>query len=39
VAAEPFEMGIEPGKVREFARATGSRHPEHTDGDSLSIGL
>lgn len=30
--AAPFVMDIEPGKVREFARATGSRHPEHTDG-------
>ncbi|HTK67678.1 MAG TPA: MaoC family dehydratase N-terminal domain-containing protein [Pseudonocardia sp.] len=31
--AEPFEMRIELGKVREFARATGSRHPEHTNAE------
>lgn len=27
--AEPFEMPVELGKTREFARATGSRHPQH----------
>lgn len=26
---EPFRMVIEEGKVREFATATGSTHPEH----------
>jgi hypothetical protein len=25
-------MCIEPGKVREFARAVGSSHPEHLEG-------
>jgi hypothetical protein len=29
----PFVMRIETGKVREFARATGSTHPEYTTGD------
>jgi hypothetical protein len=32
--AQPFEMRIELGKVREFARATGSRHPQHTEGET-----
>lgn len=26
-----FEMEVERGKVREFARATGSRHPQYVD--------
>ncbi|HVU72860.1 MAG TPA: MaoC family dehydratase N-terminal domain-containing protein [Mycobacteriales bacterium] len=32
--AEPFEMRIELGKVREFARATGSSNPEYLTGDT-----
>jgi hypothetical protein len=28
----PFRMVIEEGKVREFAAATGSSHPEHLTG-------
>lgn len=28
---EPFRMVIEEGKVREFAAATGSTHPEHLE--------
>jgi hypothetical protein len=31
--ADPFEMRVELGKVREFARATGSSHPDHLDGE------
>jgi N-terminal half of MaoC dehydratase len=31
--AEPFEIRVEYGKVIEFARATGARHPEHLSGD------
>jgi hypothetical protein len=27
--AEPFELPVEFGKIREFAKATGSRHPRH----------
>jgi hypothetical protein len=27
-----FDMVVERGKVREFARATGSDHPEYLDG-------
>jgi hypothetical protein len=32
--AEPFEMRVELGKVREFARATGSSNPEYLQGDT-----
>ena len=31
---EPFEMRVELGKVREFARATGSTDPRHLAGDA-----
>lgn len=34
--AEPFEMRVELGKVREFARATNSRHPDHQSDDGVS---
>ena len=30
---EPFELDVERGKIREFARATLSRHPAYFDGD------
>jgi hypothetical protein len=29
----PFEMDIERGKIREFAKAVRSAHPEHRHGD------
>jgi hypothetical protein len=29
----PFEMDVERGKIREFARATRARHPAHFDGE------
>lgn len=33
----PFRVVVEEGKVREFARATGSDHPEHLrEGDPVS---
>ena len=31
---EPFDMRIELGKVREFARATGSDNPEYLEGST-----
>ena len=31
----PFEMTIEAGKVREFARATKSTNPEYRQDDSV----
>jgi hypothetical protein len=34
---EPFELRVELGKMREFARATGSRHPEHISGDDSVV--
>lgn len=34
--AEPFEMRVEFGKVREFARATKSRNPEHLAEDGVA---
>lgn len=33
----PFEMSVERGKIREFARATGSRHPEYLDDKQAPI--
>jgi hypothetical protein len=30
---EPFEMEIERGKIREYARATGSDHPAYADDE------
>ena len=30
---EAFGMPIETGKIREYARAIGSRHPEYVEGD------
>ena len=35
-AAEPFEMRVELGKVREFARATNSRHHEYQQDEGVS---
>lgn len=32
--ADPFEMPVEFGKIREFARATGSRHPRHYEAEN-----
>jgi N-terminal half of MaoC dehydratase len=32
--AEPFEMLVELGKTREFARATGSQHPRHSEAEN-----
>ena len=32
--AKPFEMRVELGKLREFARATGSDNPEYLVGDT-----
>ena len=34
---EPFDMRIELGKVREFARATGSDNPEYLRGDAPPV--
>jgi hypothetical protein len=31
VTEEPYEMLVERGKIREFARATNSRNPEYLD--------
>jgi hypothetical protein len=31
-AGEPFVMPVEPGKIREFATATGSSNPAYFDG-------
>ena len=31
---QPFEMRVELGKVREFARATGSHHPDYLEGEN-----
>lgn len=36
-AGTPFEMDIERGKIREFARATGSTNPAYLDGDAPVI--
>ena len=33
----PFTMALELGKVREFARATKSSHPDYLDGQSPPI--
>ena len=33
---EPFEMEVERGKIREFARATMSRNPDYLD-DPLAV--
>ena len=33
---EPFEFRVEYGKVREFARATKSKHPEHLAEDGVA---
>jgi hypothetical protein len=33
---EPFELRVELGKVREFARATKSKHPEHVAEDGVA---
>jgi acyl dehydratase len=35
--AEPFEMDLERGKVREFARATFSANPSYLDGDAPPV--
>jgi hypothetical protein len=35
-AAEPFRMPVELGKIREMARATKSRHPDHFRDDAIS---
>jgi hypothetical protein len=35
-AGEPFEFRVELGKVREFARATKSKHPEHLAEDGVA---
>ena len=32
-AGEPFAMPIERGKIREYARAIGSSHPDYIDVD------
>jgi hydroxyacyl-ACP dehydratase HTD2-like protein with hotdog domain len=32
---EPFEMAVELGKIREFARATGSEHPAYLSGECI----
>lgn len=34
---EPFAMPLEVGKVREYARAIGSKHPEYLEGDDPVI--
>jgi hypothetical protein len=34
---EPFELRIETGKVREYAGAIGSSHPEYVDEDQPVI--
>jgi len=31
ITGEPFEMDVERGKVREFARAVMSKHPDYLD--------
>ena len=31
----PFEMEIERGKIREFARAVGAKHPAYFRGESI----
>jgi hypothetical protein len=36
-AGPRFEMTIERGKIREFARATGSRHPAYFDEEDAVI--
>jgi N-terminal half of MaoC dehydratase len=33
LAAIPFTMDVEAGKIREFARATGASHPDYLDGE------
>ena len=33
----PFTLDIERGKIREFARATGSRNPAYREGDHPPI--
>lgn len=30
----PFELDVERGKIREFARATGSNNPAYLDGEN-----
>ena len=33
---EPFELVVEPGKIREFARATKARDPNWFGADAIS---
>ncbi|ADP80877.1 FAS1-like dehydratase domain-containing protein [Pseudofrankia inefficax] len=35
--AEPFPMVVELGKIREFARATGSSHPDYLETEQDAV--